>query len=293
MVRPFDGLIRNEIGFYEVKDKPTQRELQEYYAAKYYQESKGSYEQEYSEAELRHIKGKTALRWSVIKNRFAQAGSMLDVGCGEGYALSFFAELGWQVRGLDYSRAGIESKNPDHAGKLVCGDLFELLANEINARQKYDVIWLQNVLEHVIDPVGLMSSLHELIKPEGVLVVTVPNDFSELQLQALDAGVVDTPYWVALPDHLSYFTAESLDAIGAATGWQGFKTLGDFPIDWFLFNGASNYIRDKPTGKSAHFARVQIENMILERSADDVANFYSALAKLGMGRDLTAFFTAD
>lgn len=293
MVREFPDLVRHELGFYEVEDKPTQSELQDYYAAKYYQEAKGSYEQQYSQAELHHIRGKTALRWSVISERFSDTGKMLDVGCGEGYALSFFGEMGWQVKGLDYSRAGIESKNPEYADKLVCGDLFSLLRREIESAERYDVIWLQNVLEHVVDPVELMATLHGLVKPSGVLVVTVPNDFSELQLEALTTGVVDSPYWIALPDHLSYFTATSLEALGVATGWRGCGMIGDFPIDWFLFNDAANYIRDKSVGKSAHLARVKIENLILSRPAHDVADFYAALAKLGMGRDLTAYFSAS
>ena len=287
----FDKTVtRNALGFWEIANKPTAEQIKDYYAAKYYQEAKGSYELAYSDEELAYFRTKLSQRWSVIANRFSESGSMLDVGCGEGYALSFFDEMGWQVRGLDFSRAGIASKNPQCARFLIEGDVFGLLEKEHSAGAVYDVIWLQNVLEHVVDPVGLMSFLRPLVKPGGVLVVTVPNDFSRLQLEAKDRGVIDRDFWVALPDHLSYFSRNSLVNIGAHTGWNVLDILGDFPIDWFLFHPGANYIMDKSAGKAAHRARVTLENLIGENRVEDVTAFYSAMARIGMGRDLSAFY---
>ncbi|MGV8952325.1 MAG: class I SAM-dependent methyltransferase [Cypionkella sp.] len=286
----FAGLVRNELGYWEVAQKPTEEGLQSYYASKYYQEGKGSYDIEYSAAEIDYFKAKIEQRWNVLKPVFDKPGSMLDVGCGEGYALAFFKELGWSVRGLDYSRAGLESKNGHCAADLVDGDVVQLLKNEQAASNSYDLIWLQNVLEHVIDPVALLNSLRQLVKPGGVLVVTVPNDFSQLQLRAISTDVVTRPYWVAPPDHLSYFSRDSLLAIGERTKWRSFEIIGDVPVDWFLFHRGSNYIEDKSVGKQAHRARVELENLIHKNHPDDVTAFFSALARIGMGRDLTAFF---
>lgn len=286
-----EGLVRHELGFWEVANKPTLDELREYYEKKYYQEARGSYEISYTEDELRYIQTKIEQRWNIIAPQFSATGSMLDVGCGEGFAVAAFAEKGWQVRGLDFSRAGFEAQNPGHAKLLVSGDLFDLLEEERETGNRYDVVWLQNVLEHVLNPVGLMRSLQQLTLPGGALVVTVPNDFSILQLKALKAGKIEKPFWVAVPDHMSYFSNESLRAIGSATGWDCFEMLGDFPVDWFLYNDASNYIAERSVGKKAHRARVELENLIGEQRTEDVAAFFSAIARLGMGRDLTAFFT--
>jgi 2-polyprenyl-3-methyl-5-hydroxy-6-metoxy-1,4-benzoquinol methylase len=291
MTQPeFKNLIRNPLGYWEVTSKPTPAELQAYYAGKYYQEAKGSYENQYSDAELQYFRTKIALRWSVVERFVSAPGSLLDVGCGEGYTLAFFRELGWQVKGLDYSQAGLASKNPQCLDALATGDVFELLQAELAAVRNYNVIWLQNVLEHVIDPVRLMHSLHELVAPGGVLVVTVPNDFSDLQMNALQRGHIDREFWVALPDHLSYFSHASLENIGAATGWNCAEVLGDFPIDWYLYHRGSNYVRDRSVGKAAHAAGVELENLIGTRPLADVAIFYAALAKIGMGRNLTAFY---
>ena len=107
----FEGLVRHELGFWEVANKPTLDELREYYEKKYYQEARGSYEISYTEDELRYIQTKIEQRWNIIAPQFSATGSMLDVGCGEGFAVAAFAEKGWQVRGLDFSRAGFEAQN--------------------------------------------------------------------------------------------------------------------------------------------------------------------------------------
>jgi SAM-dependent methyltransferase len=219
----------------------------------------------------------------------AEGGTMLDVGCGEGYALTFFREKGWSVKGFDFSLAGIVSKNPSCADALVTGDVFSLLKCEISAGRNYNVVWLQNVLEHVIDPIELLTVLRTLVAPDGILVVTVPNDFSIIQRAAMDLSHIDKQFWIAPPDHLNYFDYRSLLNTSSETGWESLEMLGDFPVDWFLFHSGSNYIRDKALGKAAHLARVQLENVIHSQPIEYVLQYWSVAAKLGIGRDITAF----
>lgn len=285
-------LKRHPLGFWEVASKPTAEELQRYYAEKYYQQAQGSYEHEYTADELSYFRAKLEQRFAVIRRHLASAEgagkTLLDVGCGEGYALAFFREQGWEVKGLDFSSAGVASKNPGCMDALVTGDVFHLLQGEILQGRRYEVVWLQNVLEHVVDPLDMLVSLRALVAPGGVAVVTVPNDCSITQQAALANGHIDSAFWVALPDHLSYFDAASLASAAVETGWRCAELLGDFPVDWYLFHPASNYVRNKSVGKGAHLARVQLENLIHQRPIDDVIAFWSAAAKLGLGRDITA-----
>lgn len=284
-------LKKHPLGFWEIAAKPTSQELQQYYADKYYQEAKGSYELEYSKDELRYFRAKLEQRSVVLQHHLSSLSSrtLLDVGCGEGYALAFFREQGWTVKGIDFSSAGVESKNPACKDVLATGDIFELLQAEMATGRTYDVVWLQNVLEHVIDPLDLLKSLRTLVSPDGLAVVTVPNDCSITQRGALAHQHIDNAFWVAPPDHLTYFDHASLTSAANETGWDCVEMLGDFPVDWFLFHPGSNYVRDKSAGKAAHKARVQIENIIHEQPIEDVLRFWSATAKLGIGRDITAF----
>lgn len=285
-------LRQHPFGYWEIANKPTTQELQEYYAEKYYQEGKGSYEVEYNKEELSYFNAKLEQRWTALQRYLSPVNGkarLLDVGCGEGYALAFFRQQGWSVKGFDFSSAGIESKNPRCLDALVAGDIFALLKAEILAGESYDVVWLQNVLEHVLDPLDLLKSLRALVAPGGLAVVTVPNDCSITQRAALASQHIDNAFWVAPPDHLTYFDHDSLVRTADETGWKCVEMLGDFPVDWFLFHPGSNYVRDRTVGKAAHRARVQIENLIHEQPVDDVIRFWSATAKLGLGRDITAF----
>lgn len=287
-------LKQHELGYWEIKDKPTSVDLQAYYANKYYQEGKGSYELSYSEDELAYFKAKLEQRWHALKPQLPHKAAgepirALDVGCGEGYALAFLRAQGCEVRGFDFSSAGVESKNPTCKDALVSGDIFSLLQQEILSGRRYDVVWLQNVLEHVIDPIDLLQSLRKLVASDGVAVVTVPNDCSIVQRAALHHRHIDSAFWVLPPDHLSYFDSDSLVAIANHTGWDCTELLGDFPVDWLLFHPGSNYVREKSLGKHAHIARVQLENLMHTQSIDASVEFWAAAGRLGIGRNITAY----
>lgn len=152
---------------------------------------------DYTNDELMYFNTKIEQRSAVLykylsiddKNR-----CLLDEGCGEGYTLKFFRRQGWSVKGFDFSFAGVESKNPDCLDSLVTGDIFALLDSEIRDGKTYDVVWLQNVLEHVVNPLELLISLSSLVTPSGIAVVTVPNDYSVTQKELLELGHIDQPF---------------------------------------------------------------------------------------------------
>lgn len=288
-------LKQHPLGFYEIINKPSQKELQEYYAKKYYQEGKGSYELQYSDEELMYFQAKLEQRYHMLKRHLPdleRTPAILDVGCGEGYSLAFFQDLGWDIKGLDYSSAGVSSKNPACIDALTTGDVFNLLNSEVKNKVKYDVVWCQNVLEHVIDPVALLHSICELVEVGGCAVITVPNDFSVTQNGALALEHIDHEFWVLPPDHLSYFDYNSFLNVVHSVGWESLDVLADFPIDWFLYHEGSNFVNDRNKGKATHMARVQLENKINTKNIDDVVNFWSAAARLGVGRNLTMVIKA-
>lgn len=283
-------LRKNELGFWEVIDKPSPEELQDYYSKKYFQETKGSYEKSYTPEELDYFRFRWELKKNIIERiRGKKKGSMLDVGCGEGHNLAFFKEIGWTVRGLDYSSFGVENHHPECRDFLITGDLNELLEAEQKQGNFYDIIWVQNVLEHVIDPLRIFEFLSSLVVHDSVVIITVPNDFSYTQLSAKEHNHIDSNFWIVFPDHLNYFSSESLISTSKQMGWIAKEMISDFPVDWFLFHQGSNYVRDKSVGKDAHFARIQIERLLQQNDPDDLINFWSALAKVGVGRNLTIF----
>jgi hypothetical protein len=139
----------------------------------------------------------------------------------------------------------------------------------------------------VLDPERLLQWLPRLIAPGGVCAITVPNDFSSLQLAARAAGYLDRDFWVAPPQHLNYFEAASLTALLRRLGFEIRLAYASFPIDWFLMHPGSNYIADPAAGKPAHQARLAIDLMLAERGLPAYLALGQALFGCGAGRSLT------
>ncbi len=143
------------------------------------------------------------------------------------------------------------------------------------------------------NPVDLMRALHAIMKPSGLLVVAVPNDGSAYHEALLQSGAIPERFWIAIPDHLSYFTRASLETTAEATNWAVRDVQGDFPIDLFLSHPASNYVADREQGPAAHSARLGLENMIGAAGTDKANAFYTALAGVGLGRNLIAYLSPN
>jgi len=283
---------KNKYGFYSVIEKPNNKELEEYYNEKYYQNAQGSYELSYSSEEITFFLNKinekvhVISKFKEIKNDIA----VIDIGCGEGWVLRYFNQLGVKAIGLDYSSFGVEKFNSDYLDSVLVGDVYKNIENLLIENKRFDIVWLDNVLEHVLDPLDLLLKCKRIMKSDGVLMVEVPNDFSVIQNYLFENGHIDNEYWVAYPDHLSYFNRDGLIALANEAKLKSVFTMGDFPIDINLLNQNTNYNRDKTKGKSCYQARLRFENLANSISVEGTVNLYKALLDLGFGRAITAFF---
>lgn len=268
--------------------------MRQYYAKEYYQRGLGSYEIKYDREEI---------KWIHLKNKFKQKladlylpsflkckKTLLDVGCGEGFGLKAFKEKRWKVKGVDFSSAGITQQNPKFKNRVLFGDIQKNIGYLRKKNSKFSCIMLINVLEHVINPSRLLHLLKTITEKKGIIIVTVPNDFSATQKLALKSGFVKKLFWVAPPEHLSYFNNISLKKIFYQTGWQYLGIYADFPVDWFLFHVGSNYINIKSAGNAAHRAKIKLETEIFKKPFRDQCCLFQAFAKIGMGRNLTGIF---
>lgn len=289
----FKHVVKNEFGFYELKQKPTPDELNNYYSLKYYQESKGSYQKQYCDEEVQYLNNKIEQKYSVISTiiSFPKPNPrFLDIGCGEGWALNYFKKMGWEICGIDYSNFGCDIHNPNCLPHLKIGDIYETLDRLIEEKQTFEVLWLDNILEHVLAPYDLLMICKKLVCDDGVMVVEVPNDFSPVQMYLYDKQKIPSPFWIANPDHISYFNKQGLETLSNAAGWDCKYVLGDFPIDLNLFNPDTNYILDKSKGKNSHLSRVEIENLIHSISINKANELYRALGEIGLGRQIIGFY---
>jgi len=288
----YSQVKKTKYGYYELKNKPSPEELSEYYAEKYFQESKGAFQKAYSEAEIRFIKNKIARKSIIIQDNIStnRRKKFLDIGCGEGWALAYFHSKGWEVKGLDFSKYGCESINPDMALFIESGDVYDHIMKLTDSPEKFDVILLDNVLEHVLEPEEFIQSLPNMLNSDGILIIEVPNDFSILQKFLYEQQKIDRAFWVAIPDHISYFNANGLKSLMQANGWELIHLNTDYPLDLNLVNPDTNYVMDKTKGKKVHLARVEIENLLDDINPELAIKLLSVYAEMGLGRNITGYF---
>ncbi|RDV03172.1 class I SAM-dependent methyltransferase [Undibacter mobilis] len=285
--------VRQEEGFVSVFPLPSLPELQAFYAQQYYQQSaSASYQQAYSDLELDYKRMQARLMLHAIDQSGERAGTLLDVGCGEGFLLAEAARQNLDVSGIDFSAHAIERFHPELRKTIEIGDAFALLDNMMESGRRFDACVLQNVLEHVIDPRGLLDRLRQLLTPSGRLLITLPNDYSRVQQVAMDTGAIETEYWFSPPQHLHYFTIAAAAALAASRGLAVLDTFADFPIEAYLFHPGSNYVRQRCAGPDAHKARMIMSLICAESGMDAYLTLSRAYAGCGVGRAFTMILGA-
>lgn len=272
---------------------PTAQELSRYYAEKYYQDSDGkktTYDTTYTPDELAYKKLESQMTLQGMRENLQVDKpllSILDLGCGEGFLVKEAADQGYQVTGVDFSSFGVDKWNPSVSAQCEFGDIYDFLNNCVTTGRKFDVCILRNVLEHVIDPPQLLKQIRQILSKDGIALITVPNDYSDLQKLAMDKGHINREFWFAPPDHLYYFNTENIGPFMQQNNLTVVDMFSSFPIDFFLFHQGSNYIADKSLGKQAHFARITIDLLLAKQGMNKFVQLYRAMAACGIGRDMT------
>jgi len=153
-------------GFIFDKERPTTMEIEMYY----------SREEKYNDwlimEKERDILWKRRLR---VVLKYRQSGNLLDVGTGIGQFLHF-AKKYFEVSGTEVSTSGIEIAKKKYDIDIMKGSL-----DNLSFSNKFDVISLYHVLEHVADPSSTIKRCWDLLKPGGFLFVAVPNDVSGIK----------------------------------------------------------------------------------------------------------------
>lgn len=132
-----------------------------------------------------------------------KTGTLLDIGCGTGAFLHYMKQIGWDVTGLEPDDiARNNAKTLYGIEPLPSAELFSL------PTQQYDAITMWHVLEHVHALHDYLRQIRTLLKPEGALIIAVPNYTSP------DAEHYQE-LWAAydVPRHLYHFSPDSMEAL--------------------------------------------------------------------------------
>jgi SAM-dependent methyltransferase len=138
------------------------------------------------------------------------SGRILDVGCGGGAYLYRLNRWGWDAYGVEPSATG--ARQAQNLGLNVKQGMLEEARFEDNF---FDVIRLGNVVEHLPNPKATFREIGRILKPKGLVYLTVPNTRSLVfwlfreNWYALDA-----------PRHVISYSPKTLRALATATGFE-------------------------------------------------------------------------
>ncbi len=192
--------------------RPLPSELPAYYPANYWYAPEEALASRMEEAYRRFVL-RDHIRF--VRKALAQTGDpkglVLDVGCGGGLFLGMLAEQGVRVTGLDFCLdAGVIAWRRNLV-PAVCGTLSQAPF----APRSCAAVTMFHVLEHLYEPSSYLDAAHDLLKPDGRLIVQVPNAAC---WQFLLLG----EHWsgVDIPRHLLNFRPADLELLLAHSGFE-------------------------------------------------------------------------
>jgi 2-polyprenyl-3-methyl-5-hydroxy-6-metoxy-1,4-benzoquinol methylase len=188
-----------------------------------------------------------------------EKGALLDIGAGTGDFLQAAQKQGWAVYGVEpnaTARTAAKQK-----GISVESELRNLPS------QRYEVITLWHALEHLPHLEEQLQELKKRLKPDGIIVVAVPN------YNSFDAAYYKT-YWAGydVPRHLWHFSRQAIHTLFAAKGFKVIQTI-PMPFDAFYISLLSEKYK---TGKM-HFLKAALIGAISNGKAFFKTGDYSSL----------------
>lgn len=211
---------------------PSEENITNYYQKEYYA-GKANYS--YID-ERKNFDGASAVWNSRLRNirKYRKNGNFLDVGCSFGGFVQC-ASRHFHAYGLDISAYAVQEgnkwatqnlkKNKTSFKGLYQGSL-KYLPQAIR-KQRFDVISLVEVIEHLENPQEEIQAAYELLNPHGMLVIQTAN-FSGWQ-----AIKAKENYHYFLPGHLVYFTDYGMKKMLNNIGFSGYKVF--YPVDFSLY----------------------------------------------------------
>jgi 2-polyprenyl-3-methyl-5-hydroxy-6-metoxy-1,4-benzoquinol methylase len=215
--------------------RPTEDQLGPYYKSEEYV-SHSNTKKGFINSTYQYVRKYTLLKKLQLVSKYYRTGKILDIGCGTGEFLNTCKLAKWDTTGIE----------PDVDARNMAISNFGLNVkpeSEINSLQdaSFDIISMWHVLEHVPRLNERLDDLNRLIKPNGVIIVAVPN------CDSFDAKFY-RENWAAydVPRHLYHFTPKDIELLFKNHGLKMYKVL-PMVFDSFYVSMLSEKIK---TGKT-------------------------------------------
>jgi len=210
----FQLIYNRQLEMLETFPQPSEKQLPKYYQSEDYishtDAKRNLFEKAYHFIKTIALKRKLKL----INSFNIEEKNLLDVGCGTGDFLKVAKDNNWNVLGVE---PNLEARTI--ANKKTENSVFDIEQLLKFKKHSFDVITLWHVLEHLSKLEQHITILESLLKPNGRLVIAVPN------YKSFDANYYKS-YWAAfdVPRHLWHFSQKSISKLVQQKGMDLIKT---------------------------------------------------------------------
>ena len=146
---------------------------------------------------------------SFDNNRF------LDVGCATGMLVQEMQNRGWDAQGVEICEPAARYGRENRGVRILVGSLEEACF----ADNSFSVIHFSHLIEHVPDPLGLLTEVRRILTRRGTAIVTTPN------VRGFQACLFGAKWRSAISDHLTLFSKETLKRMLMRAGFRVVKGI--------------------------------------------------------------------
>jgi SAM-dependent methyltransferase len=137
---------------------------------------------------------------------------LLEVGCSGGGFLRCAMDAGWVCTGVEILPEIARLAREKHGLDVRTGDLFAAGFDD----GEFDIVYMNEVIEHVVEPLDLMMEAKRVVRPGGVVVLRTGNARSwSARLRGRD--------WIYYNfcghGHIRFYSPKAAKALAAATGF--------------------------------------------------------------------------
>ena len=208
---------------------------------------------------------------------------VLDVGFGRAHFMWSLQSLGADVHGIELDDAAIAI-----ARELGLTSVRKATIDECAGDAPYDLIVLNDVVEHPLAPMKLLHACANLLAPGGVLLIWTPNGAAARGAEAPVTFRVDL-------EHMQYLTPEACSMMSGVLGLQiahfetyGFPSLANFEGAWHQTGGTkrSGAPPGRCRGSRRPFAKSETGNRSGHRPMDGWAHITCSASTRSPGRSI-------
>lgn len=158
--------------------------------------------------------------------------SVLDVGCFSGFFVKKLLQLGFNARGIDFNNKALDFGKERYGLEKYISN--ETLQEFLMQGQKFDVITLFEVIEHLENISDVLSEVSKLLEDDGVIIISTPNS------NMCWRPALDFP-----PHHLSRFSPYALRTCVTRFGFRPVLLLEQMSTYDLIRNYVGTFFREK------------------------------------------------